>query len=197
MSDTSWFIPMIFLVIFSSICSQYFSFRWYIEYEHSITSPPEKITGNNWSSPELIGVVITHFFQSGILWRYFRLFVPVNLMTVKHEVGNLCMLRMIHAFLQSAPMALIQVSDLQLPFWFCSEWSEVDFHSISLFQIYLIWKKNDPSEVSDAEVISASLSLFNLCWALASFSKNCQQKHVHKLVLTWLGVIFQFFWRFG
>lgn len=117
MSDTNWFLPMIFFVIFSSICSQYFSFRWYIEYENPISSHPEKIiTDNNWSSPELIGVVMTHFFQSGILWRYFRLFVPVNLMTVKHEVGNLCMLRMIHAFLQSAPMALIQVSDLELPF---------------------------------------------------------------------------------
>lgn len=111
MSDTSWFLPMLFLVIFSSICSQFFSFRWYIEYEN--ISSPEK-TGDNRSSSETIGVLITHFFQSGILWRYFRLFVPVNLMTVKHEVGNLCMLRMIHAFLQSAPMALIQVSVLEL-----------------------------------------------------------------------------------
>lgn len=122
-SDTNWFLPMIFLVIFSSIFSQYFSFRWYIDYENPISPStslhPGKASGkSNWSSPELIGVVITHFFQSGILWRYFRLFVPVNLMTVKHEVGNLCMLRMIHAFLQSAPMALIQVSDLELSTYF-------------------------------------------------------------------------------
>lgn len=115
MSDTSWFLPMLFLVIISSICSQFFSFRWYIEYEN--TTSPARID-SNWSSPEIIGVLITHFFQSGIFWRYFRLFVPVNLMTVKHEVGNLCMLRMIHAFLQSAPMALIQVSGLQVQYHF-------------------------------------------------------------------------------
>lgn len=34
-------------------------------------------------------------------------------------------------------------------------------------------------------------------WALASFSKNVRAQNVHRLVLTWLGVIFQFFWRLG
>jgi XK-related protein len=39
--------------------------------------------------------------------------------------------------------------------------------------------------------------LFSVCWALASFSKNVRLHNVHRLVLTWLGVIFQFLWRLG
>ena len=77
MSDTSWFLPMLLLVIFSSVCSQFFSFRWYIEYEN--ISSARKMVGSNWSSPEIIGVIITHFFQSGILWRYFRIICSCKL----------------------------------------------------------------------------------------------------------------------
>ncbi|RWS31680.1 XK-related protein 6-like protein [Leptotrombidium deliense] len=99
------------------------------------------------------------------------LFIPVDLSSVKHEVRDLCLLRMIHAFCEAAPMLLIQV--------------------------YLIWCKQSASDVTDLNVISAFLSLFSLCWALASFSKNVRRKNMHKLVLTWLGVIFQFLWRLG
>ena len=49
----------------------------------------------------------------------------------------------------------------------------------------------------DLNTVSAFLSLFSVCWALASFSKNVSKHNVHRLVLTWLGVIFQFFWRLG
>lgn len=49
----------------------------------------------------------------------------------------------------------------------------------------------------DLNTISAILSLFSVCWALASFSKNVRLQNVHRLVLTWLGVIFQFLWRLG
>lgn len=49
----------------------------------------------------------------------------------------------------------------------------------------------------DLNIVSAVLSLFSVCWALASFSKNVRLQNVHRLVLTWLGVIFQFLWRLG
>lgn len=42
-----------------------------------------------------------------------------------------------------------------------------------------------------------NLNYFCTGWALASFSKNVRAQNVHRLVLTWLGVIFQFFWRLG
>ena len=51
--------------------------------------------------------------------------------------------------------------------------------------------------VQEINVISMALSLFNVCWALASFTKNIRQHNVHRLVLTWIGVIFQFMWRLG
>merc|ERR1719215_558755 len=49
----------------------------------------------------------------------------------------------------------------------------------------------------EINVISMALSLFNVCWALASFTKNIRSHNVHRLVLTWIGVIFQFMWRLG
>lgn len=48
---------------------------------------------------------------------------------------------------------------------------------------------------SDLVIVSAALSLFSVCWALASFSKHVQS--VDKLVLTWLGVVSQLLWRAG
>ncbi len=45
--------------------------------------------------------------------------------------------------------------------------------------------------------MSAILSLFSICWALASFNKNIRPRNIDKLVLTWIGVIFQLLWRLG
>lgn len=64
-------------------------------------------------------------------------------------------------------------------------------------QLYLIWRRLSPNSITDLNIISIFLSLFSVCWALSSFSKNIRHSHVHKLVLTWLGVIFQFLWRAG
>jgi hypothetical protein len=49
----------------------------------------------------------------------------------------------------------------------------------------------------EVHYISMSFNIINICWSLASFNKNIQRKDVEKLVLTWIGVIFQFFWRLG
>ena len=32
---------------------------------------------------------------------------------------------------------------------------------------------------------------------LASFNKNIRSRNLHRLILTWLGVIFQLLWRLG
>ena len=112
-----------------------------------------------------------HMMGMGVLWRYFKLFIPVDLRTVKHEVRDLCMLRLVHAFIEAAPMLLVQ--------------------------LYLIWLKPGRGDVKDLNIVSTVLSLVSVCWALASFNKNVRRQNVHKLVLTWLGVIFQFVWRLG
>lgn len=130
--------------------------------------------------------ILLHTCQLGILWRYAKLFIPVDLRYVKHEVRDLCkyninniksllilfflgMLRLLHAFCEAAPMLLLQ--------------------------LYILINRDithPPSKpFLDLNVVSVALSLFSVCWALASFSKNVRLQNVHRLVLTWLGVIFQ------
>lgn len=158
-------------------------------------------------------VFILHAFQLGILWRYTKLFIPVtNLRQVKFEVRDLCMLRLLHAFCESAPMLLLQLhvltsmrldeartvssSELRLKIIGQSVGGPIvpsGPHSYPTSAILLQQNRT----FKDLNTISAILSLFSLCWALASFSKNVRLQNVHRLVLTWLGVIFQFFWRLG
>ncbi|XP_015909627.1 uncharacterized protein [Parasteatoda tepidariorum] len=156
--QVTWFSLSLCCVMFSLFISQILSFKWYFH----------RKSGKNFKFSVIAAI---HLVQFGVLWRYFKLFLPVNLGVVKNEVRDLCMLRLIHAFCEAAPMLLIQ--------------------------LYLIWLKPSSSEVTDLNLVSTFLSLFSVCWALASFSKNVRRRNIHKLVLTWLGVIFQFFWRLG
>lgn len=146
-----------------------------------------------------------HGAQLGIFWRYAKLFVPVDLRFVKHEVRDLCILRLIHAFCEAVPMLLIQsyiLMTLQ-----ATEDSSIGNSvkiktlggqlSTHLVQQSTIVHQYQQKTFKDLNTISAFLSLFSVCWALASFSKNVRVHNVHRLVLTWLGVIFQFFWRLG
>lgn len=154
----AWFILSLSCIMLSLLISQLLSLKWYF---HQSSGKDFKLSV----------VAFVHLLQFGVLWRYFKLFLPVDLSFVKNEVRDLCMLRLIHAFCEAAPMLLIQ--------------------------LYLIWLKPSSAEVTDLNLVSTVLSLFSVCWALASFSKNVRRRNIHKLVLTWLGVIFQFFWRLG
>lgn len=160
-----------------------------------------------------VAVITLHCTQMGVLWRYAKLFVPVDLRHVKHEVRDLCMLRLVHAFCEAAPMLLLQLhvligiqteNDLSA--------SEVKLKSLgettpmsvtanvlqsSFVQQSQVNRQYQEKAFRELNIVSAALSLFSVCWALASFSKNVRLQNVHRLVLTWLGVIFQFFWRLG
>lgn len=160
-----------------------------------------------------ICVITLHCMQFGVLWRYAKLFVPVDLHYVKHEVRDLCMLRLVHAFCEAAPMLLLQLyilvglqqDDLAsskpgVPLQALGGGSggvggghitPVIVHHPSHTQ------QRQLRTFKDLNTVSCALSLFSVCWALASFSKNVRVQNVHRLVLTWLGVIFQFFWRLG
>lgn len=149
-------------------------------------------------------VIGLHCAQLGIFWRYAKLFVPVDLRFVKHEVRDLCILRLIHAFCEAAPMLLIQCYILMT--MQANEDSNLNSIKIKtlggqlsthLVQQSTIVHQYQQKTFKDLNTISAFLSLFSVCWALASFSKNVRVHNVHRLVLTWLGVIFQFFWRLG
>ena len=117
-------------------------------------------------------VYTLHLFQGGVLWRYGKLlFLPMGsaIPLVKREMRNLCILRMVHGFCQG------------LPFLFA--------------QGYLVATKNP--QLTQIHTVSIILSLFGIGWALASFNKNVRPKDIDKLVLTWIGVIFQLLWRIG
>ncbi|XP_044727188.1 probable serine/threonine-protein kinase DDB_G0282963 [Chrysoperla carnea] len=167
-------IASLTMIAFSLIVSQIVSLRWYLHTRAQRQSESNK-EKTLYRTMTVYLAVILHIFQCGVLWRYAKLFIPVDLRHVKHEVRDLCMLRLMHAFLEAAPMLLLQVYLLVCP--------STDLpHSKPFY---------------DLNVVSAVLSLFSVCWALASFSKNVRLQNVHRLVLTWLGVIFQFLWRLG
>lgn len=76
------------------------------------------------------------------------------------------MLRLLHAFCESMPLLLLQ--------------------SYLLWTDEGVWK-----HLRDLNKVAIGLSTVSVCWALASFGKNVRMQNVHRLVLTWLGVIFQ------
>lgn len=167
-----WFCVTITFVLLSLVVSQIVSLRWYLHAIESHDSSKEKNVEGEGPKPISAvkkfarwSVIFLHLIQFGILWRYFKLFIPVDLRFVKYEVRDLCMLRLLHAFCEAAPMLLLQV--------------------------YLLWHEPSTKEFTDLNIVSMTLSLFSVCWALASFSKNVRMQNVHRLVLTWLGVIFQ------
>lgn len=185
--QTLWFVVALVLIFTSAVTSQLLSYKWYLRErrfreqmrhlhrrECSVTGELPEDADAIFTSPyevhSPLTLSATHICLCGVLLRYFKLFVPVNLSTVKREVRDLCVLRMVHGFCQAGPMLLLQV--------------------------YLVWMKPVDS-VTDLNVISIFLSLFSLCWALSSFSKNIRQCQINKLVLTWFGLIIQFFWRIG
>ncbi|XP_057334483.1 uncharacterized protein LOC130673481 [Microplitis mediator] len=172
----------IILIVTSLIISQLVSIRWYLWGARGKLNPstdtPSKNYLRNWT---LWCVVLLHTSQVGVLWRYFKLFIPVDLTYVKHEVRELCVLRLIHAFCEAAPMLLLQLYLL----------------STGLTSKDLPRDRVD-SKLSELTAVSAGLSLWSVCWAVASFSKGAARlRNLERLVLTWLGVLAQLAWRLG
>ncbi|KAM3961352.1 uncharacterized protein ACR2FA_004469 [Aphomia sociella] len=175
------FAAAISIVITSLLISQVLSLRWYLHVWWASEGRKDR--------PPWLPIAL-HCLQLGVLWRYARLLVPVELRRVKHQVRDLCMLRLVHAFCEAAPMLLLQLHILfKEPLEPPNELGVTPEPSID--------ETSANKAFAELNVISASLSLFSVCWALASFSKNVRLQNVHRLVLTWLGVIFQFLWRLG
>lgn len=148
------FIQCLVSIVLTTIVTQALSLYWYL------AKKPDGCSR--------FIVVALHVMQLGVLWRYGRLLVPVHLSSVKREVRDLCILRLVHGFLQAAPMLLLQLSLLP---------------------------EATHGPPTNLVTVSAALSLFSVCWSLASFSKHVQS--VDRLVLTWLGVVSQLLWRAG
>ncbi|KAG8224548.1 hypothetical protein J437_LFUL002152, partial [Ladona fulva] len=179
----SWVVVCLVFIISSLIICQIVSLRWYfgtpscreeVDGQGDSEKYKEKVSlwQKNYCKKRSLPIFITHVILCGVLWRYFKLFMPVDPRRVKHEVRELCVLRLIHAFAEAAPMLLLQ--------------------------LHLIWTEVAPKELSDLTLVSTALSLFSVCWALASFGKNAARpRYIGRLVLTWPGVVSQFLWRLG
>lgn len=90
------FVQCLCAIVITTLVSQALSLHWYLK-----TKPI------SWQKFVVIGL---HVAQLGVLWRYARLLVPVQLANVKREVRDLCILRLVHGFLQAAPMLLLQLT---------------------------------------------------------------------------------------
>ncbi|KAG5678607.1 hypothetical protein PVAND_008268 [Polypedilum vanderplanki] len=212
----NFFIAVVFIISGSLLVSQIVSLKWYFKSRklHKLAIESETVENNaNQEQDEsecpkskLIkySVIGIHVTQLSVIWRYAKLFVPVDLRFVKYEVRDLCILRLIHAFCEAAPMLCI--SSYILITLQNNEESSINPIKIKtlggqlsthLVQQSTIIHQYREKTFKDLNTISAILSLFSVCWALGSFSKNVSKHNVHRLVLTWLGVIFQFFWRLG
>ncbi|XP_006619309.1 uncharacterized protein LOC102680768 [Apis dorsata] len=182
----------VMLIATSLIISQIISVRWYLWGArgkltgNTITDCSGKKENGNWT---IWCVLLLHSTQVGVLWRYFKLFIPVNLTYVKHEVRELCVLRLIHAFCEAAPMLLLQLYLLSIGINNDSN-NEVEKTKEN--------ESRDNDKLAKLTAVSAGLSLWSVCWAVASFSKGAARlRNLERLVLTWLGVLAQLAWRLG
>lgn len=183
------------LVVTSLLLSQVVSIRWYLwgargKLNNNVPTPNCDLNNEKKTGIWTMGwVLLLHSTQAGVLWRYFKLFIPVDLSHVKHEVRELCVLRLIHAFCEAAPMLLLQSYLLSVGI---EREIELD-HGMGKIET-----TRDHAKLEKLTTVSAGLSLWSVCWAVASFSKGAARlRNLERLVLTWLGVLAQLFWRLG
>lgn len=80
-----------YYIFFCLMNLQLVSVRWYLwgargklkSTTDNSNSSTVKKKFSNWA---IWGVLLFHATQVGVLWRYFKLFIPVDLTYVKHEV---------------------------------------------------------------------------------------------------------------
>ena len=70
------------------------SIRWYLwgargKLKNNVTNNECNLNNEKRTASWTIGLVLLlHSTQGGVLWRYFKLFIPVDLAYVKHEVRS-------------------------------------------------------------------------------------------------------------
>ncbi len=194
--DLTWFFIIFLCTTASLLFCQILSLRWFVaeeEKEENINNADSKVPSSSGPSsaekartcpaswPWLVAVGV-HFCMSGVLWRYARLlFLPIDMALVKREMRNLSILRMVHAFTQCLPCILAEGYLLATRGAAQSSASSV----------------TAPMASPTVYRVAAALSLLNICWALASFSKHIRRRDIHRLTLTWIGVICQLLWHLG
>lgn len=181
------------IIAFSSVVCQLISLRWYLKNVRATSIVDEKAPAMDASWKSHRFTFVCHLLGSGIFLRYSKLFVPVDLKTVKNDFRDLSIIRVVQAFSECFPMLLLQ---LKLYIEIQNEAIYNNLETIGGEQHQppsssLSTSRHQEKAFRDLNVVSGILSLCSICWALASFNKHVRLSSVRQLVLTWAGVIVQ------
>ncbi len=154
----------------SLLACQVISFRWYLKQEHTAAeaaAAPPASSGNRGAFFSWLSAVASHVLLAGVAWRYGRLlFAPVDVAIVKKEMRNLSILRLVHGFVASVPSVLVQGYIIAATATEANLLAAGSASAASGGDV--LANRNQPDEYDASgtkiHVISAILSLFNICW---------------------------------
>lgn len=194
------------VITFSLVICQIISIRWYIKSHKSPDNLCENEKSQEISTTTVAGdcerrrrkksyrfVIICHLLCAGVFFRFARLFVPVDLKTVKNEFRDLSIIRVVQAFSEAVPMLILQLN-LYISIQNEAAYNKLETIGGEILPNDLPTSRHQEKAFRDLNVVSAALSLCSICWALASFNKHVRLSSVRQLVLTWAGVIVQVSW---
>ncbi|PIK42027.1 putative XK-related protein 6 [Apostichopus japonicus] len=182
-SDYLWAIMTFAFVLVPSVTLQYFSLRWFI----IDISKEDWHKGKGFMAKLLSWAewLLFHIFQLGAIKRYWRTLKygwrsrdesdshtkrMMNYRMMVYEYRDITMLRLLEAFMESAPQLVLQ--------------------------LYIIKKQYDAMEdIHWITGISALASLSSLAWGLEAYHKALRESRHDKRNIGYLGVGFRMMWR--
>ncbi|XP_063968751.1 XK-related protein 6-like [Lytechinus pictus] len=167
-----WAIMTFIFVLLPSLVLQYFSFRWFVS---DLDEDPEHkkkgLFAKLWSWCQWL---FTHVLQLGAVKRYWRT-LKFGLRSRRdhgyyklmiYEYRDITMLRLLEAFMESAPQLVLQV--------------------------YIMVESEELYWLTAA---SAIVSLSSLAWALEAYHKALRDSRADKKKITYYGVVLRITWR--
>lgn len=181
--DYSWAAMTFVFVLITSVTLQYFSLRWFIidkneEQWHEGKGFIAKVL--SWAE-----WLLFHIFQLGAIKRYWRTLKygwrsrnksdqvelrKRNYRMMVYEYRDITMLRLLEAFMESAPQLVLQ--------------------------LYIMKKQDDANEeIHWITGISALVSLSSLAWGLEAYHKALRESRLDKKNINYIAVGFRMMWR--
>ncbi|KAM9350662.1 XK-related protein 7 isoform 2-T2 [Symphorus nematophorus] len=181
-----WFgLTLVFVVVPSAVV-QVLSFRWFVYDYSELSSGDGAASGRVGATPRCCTVcmwvfqTVLHILQLGQVWRYIHaLYLGAQSRwhsngpnrhfhwRLMFESADITMLRLLEAFLKSAPQLVLQLS--------------IMIHGNTVLPL---------------QGLSASASLVSLAWMIASYQKVLRDSRDDKLPMSYKAVITQMLWHF-
>ncbi|KAI5095818.1 XK-related protein 7, partial [Silurus meridionalis] len=180
--DYWWFALTLLFAALPSVVVQVLSFRWFV-YDYTEEADEDAATVAARSRRRTLGCCracmwafqsLVHVLQLGQMWRYIHtLYLGVQNHWYRHcywrlmfETADVNMLRLLEAFLKSAPQLVLQLS--------------IMIHSKHILPL---------------QGLSTSASLVSLAWMIASYQKVLRDSRDDKLPMSYKAVIVQMLWH--